>query len=62
MSLLIVGTLDAAVPGIPFVSRRRVSRSEKYGRPRRCLKGILTEDQMRRFKRGIIKNFLWRIC
>lgn len=55
--LLIVGTLDAAVPGIPFVSVEELVDQKNMDVLDRCLKGILTEDQMRRFKRGIIKNF-----
>lgn len=55
--LLIVGTLDAAVPGIPFVSVEELIDQKNMDVLDRCLKGILTAEQMRLFKRGIIKNF-----
>ena len=55
--LLIVGTLDASVPGIPFVSVEELIDQKNMDVLDQCLKGILSKDQLHAFKRKIIKNF-----
>lgn len=55
--LLIVGTLDASVAGIPFVSVEELIDQKNMDALDQCLKGILSQDQLHVFKRKIIKNF-----